>query len=149
MKSYLAGFAGVTCVALAGAALAQMVQPMPPGYSPQPQPYMQPLPPEGQQPGYPANQFNTGPVEPMTQPSYISGTPSWMQDDGSSSDHPVHMPGDHSGDQLNMLYQNGISVPPGMGLPAGPGPLESNTLGHPAQLAAGAAGGTEVPPHLN
>jgi hypothetical protein len=66
------------------------------------------------------SQFDTAPVQPMQQPSYVSGTPSWMQDDGSSSDHPVHMPGDRSGDRLNAEYQNGISVPPGMGLPAGP-----------------------------
>ena len=55
---------------------------------------------------------------PMQQPSYVSGTPSWMQDDGSSSDHPVHMPGDVSGQALNSQYRRGIDVLPPNGFPA-------------------------------
>lgn len=44
--------------------------------------------------------------------------PPWMQDDGSSSDHPTPMPGDVSGQALNSAYQGGIDVPPPNGLPA-------------------------------
>jgi len=44
--------------------------------------------------------------------------PSWMQDDGSSSDHPTPMPGDRSGNRLNAQYRYGIPVPPGEGFPA-------------------------------
>ena len=55
---------------------------------------------------------------PMQQPYYVSGTPSWMQDDGSSSDHPIHNPGDVSGEQLNSQYRNGIPAAPGTGFPA-------------------------------
>jgi hypothetical protein len=55
---------------------------------------------------------------PMQQPSYVSGTPSWMQDDGSSSDHPIHNPGDVSGDRMNSRYQGGLMTPPGTGFPA-------------------------------
>lgn len=49
------------------------------------------------------------------------GTPSWMMDDGSSSDYPIHNPGDISGDRLNAQYRGGLTVPPGEGLPAYPG----------------------------
>ena len=55
---------------------------------------------------------------PMQQPSYVSGTPSWMQDDGSSSDHPIHNPGDVSGDRMNSRYQGGLMIPLGTGFPA-------------------------------
>jgi opacity protein-like surface antigen len=86
MKRFLAAFAGATLLA-AGAASAQMYQPMQPA--------------------------------PMRQmPIQQTGVPSWMQDDGSSSDHPTPMPGDHSGDRLNSQYRGGINVPPGQGLPA-------------------------------
>ena len=51
----------------------------------------------------------------------LMGTPSWMMDDGSSSDFPVHNPGDISGDRLNAQYRGGLTVPPGEGLPAYPG----------------------------
>ena len=44
--------------------------------------------------------------------------PSTMQDDGSSSDYPIPMPGDKSGDALNSQYQGGISVPIPQGFPA-------------------------------
>jgi len=42
----------------------------------------------------------------------------WMHDDGSSSDHPIHMPGDVSGERLNSQYRDGIGVPPPNGFPA-------------------------------
>jgi len=59
---------------------------------------------------------------PMHQaPIQQTATPPWMQDDHSSSVHPVPMPGDISGDRLNAQYRNGIDVPPGQGLPAEPG----------------------------
>jgi hypothetical protein len=48
-------------------------------------------------------------------------TPSWMMDDGSSSDHPIHMPGDISGERLNREYSGGIYTAPGTGFPAYPG----------------------------
>ena len=44
--------------------------------------------------------------------------PPWMQDDGSSSDHPLHNPGDFSADGLNSQVRGGIPVPPGQGFPA-------------------------------
>jgi hypothetical protein len=47
--------------------------------------------------------------------------PSWMMDDGSSSDFPIHNAGDISGDRLNAQYLGGLTVPPGEGLPAYPG----------------------------
>ena len=39
--------------------------------------------------------------------------PPWdvIQDDGSSSDYPTHMPGDYSGDALNHAYRHGLTVP--------------------------------------
>jgi hypothetical protein len=58
---------------------------------------------------------------PMQQPAYVSGPPSWMQDDGSSSDHPIHNPGDRSGDPMNTMYQGGLTTAPGTGFPALPG----------------------------
>ncbi|HEY1795605.1 MAG TPA: hypothetical protein VGG57_05745 [Stellaceae bacterium] len=57
---------------------------------------------------------------------YVSGppvyaAPPWMQDDGSSSDYPTHMPSDFSGDALNHAYRHGLTVPaeapPGYGPP--------------------------------
>ena len=57
----------------------------------------------------------------MQQATTVSGTPSWMQDDGSSSDHPIHNPGDFSADRLNAQYQGGIPTTPGHGFPAYPG----------------------------
>ena len=66
--------------------------------------------------------------QPMQQPTYTSGTmggtmgaPSWMTDDGSSSDHPIHNRGDRSGDALNSQYNGGLTVPAGQGLPGYPG----------------------------
>jgi hypothetical protein len=97
MKTLLAATAAIALFAAAGPVSAQMYQP----------------PPTMQ-----------GPVQPMQQPTYTSGTmgaPSWMQDDGSSSDHPIHNPGDHSGDPLNSQYQGGIPAAPGHGFPAYPG----------------------------
>jgi hypothetical protein len=40
-----------------------------------------------------------------------SAAPPWMQDDGSSSDYPTHMPSDFSGDALNHAYRHGLTVP--------------------------------------
>lgn len=60
--------------------------------------------------------MSPAPIRQM--PYQQTSTPSWMQDDHSSSDHPTPMPGDRSGDALNAQYRNGITVPPGMGLPA-------------------------------
>ena len=57
----------------------------------------------------------------QTAPQTMYVTPSWMMDDGSSSDHPIHMPGDISGERLNREYSNGIYTAPGTGLPAYPG----------------------------
>lgn len=44
--------------------------------------------------------------------------PPWIQDDGSSSDHPTPMPSDHSGNALNSQYRDGIPVAPPNGFPA-------------------------------
>jgi len=65
-----------------------------------------------------------GPVSAQmyqTTTPMMSTTPSWMTDDGSSSDHPIHNPGDVSGERLNSQYSGGIIVPPGQGLPGYPG----------------------------
>ena len=51
----------------------------------------------------------------------MSGTPSCMMDDGSSSDFPIHNPGDISGERLNTEYSGGITTAPGTGFPAYPG----------------------------
>ena len=51
----------------------------------------------------------------------MSGTPPWMMDDGSSSDYPIHNPGDISGERLNSQYSGGIPTAPGTGFPALPG----------------------------
>ena len=61
------------------------------------------------------------PSLPMYQPMNFVGAPSWMQDDGSSSDYPIHNPGDRSGDAMNAQYQGGIPTAPGHGFPAYPG----------------------------
>jgi hypothetical protein len=115
MKTLFATVAAAALLALAGPVSAQMVQPMQPApmqtYQPMQQPvqtYQQPMP-------QPMQTYQ----QPMQQPTYTSGArPSWMQDDGSSSDHPTPMPGDRSGNPLNSQYRDGINVPPGMGLPA-------------------------------
>jgi hypothetical protein len=118
MKTLFAAAAAVALLAAAEPVSAQMYQqPMPPAPSFQTSPapvYQGPVTPA---PTYQMSQ----PVQPMPQPSYISGTPSWMQDDGSSSDHPIHNPGDRSGDALNSQYQGGIPTAPGTGFPAYPG----------------------------
>jgi hypothetical protein len=98
MKTLLAATAAIALLAAAGPVSAQMYQqPMSPAMQPQ----------------------------PLQQPTYTSGavmgTPSWMQDDGSSSDHPIHNPGDVSGDRLNAQYSGGLTTAPGTGLPAEPG----------------------------
>lgn len=56
---------------------------------------------------------------PMT--TTTMGAPTWMTDDGSSSDYPIHNPGDISGERLNTQYGGGLTVPPGQGLPGYPG----------------------------
>jgi hypothetical protein len=96
MKHFLAAVAGASLVAAAGAASAQMTQPMNP-------------------------MMNPAPMRQMPYQDTSTSMPPWMQDDGSSSDHPVAMPGDVSGERLNTRYRGGINVPPGMGLPAEPG----------------------------
>jgi opacity protein-like surface antigen len=45
-------------------------------------------------------------------PPVVYAAPPWMQDDGSSSDYPTHMPSDFSGDALNHAYRNGLTVLP-------------------------------------
>jgi hypothetical protein len=54
-------------------------------------------------------------------PPTVYAAPPWMQDDGSSSDYPTHMPSDFSGDALNHAYRHGLTVPsdapPGYGPP--------------------------------
>ena len=110
MKTLLAATAAVALLAGAGAASAQTYQPMNPAMQPQP---MQ---------SYQMQTYQ--PVQPMQQPTYTSGTmgaPTWMTDDGSSSDYPIHNPGDRSGNALNSQYNGGLTVPPGQGLPAYPG----------------------------
>jgi hypothetical protein len=61
-----------------------------------------------------------GPVSAQMnpQPRYTAGP---MQDNGSSSDYPVPMPGDQSGAALNTQYRNGITtvMPPGVPPPPG------------------------------
>jgi len=127
MKTLLAATAATALLAAAGTASAQMYEPMNPAVTPgtttyqtyQTQTY-QPMQSDQMQ-GY---QTMQGPVQPMQQPTYTSGTmvsPSWMRDDGSSSDYPIHNPGDHSGNALNSQYQGGIPTAPGHGFPAYPG----------------------------
>ncbi|HEV2187969.1 MAG TPA: hypothetical protein VGR70_12220 [Stellaceae bacterium] len=91
MKSLFAALAGTALLALAAPVSAQ---PFPMG---QPAP-MDTMPPQ--------------------MPVYPTAAPSWAVDDGSSSDFPIPMPGDVSGDQLNAQYRNGIDVPPPNGFPA-------------------------------
>jgi hypothetical protein len=64
------------------------------------------------------------PVDPnILQSSQLqtAAMPPWMQDDGSSSDYPVPMPSDRSGEALNTQYRDGITaiVPPGAAAPPG------------------------------
>jgi hypothetical protein len=134
MKTLLAATAGIALIAGAGAASAQMYEPMNPAVGPDTTTYRtyqvqtyQPAPTyqmPGQMPAYQPYQTMQGPVQPMPKPTYTSGmmgTPSWMRDDGSSSDYPIHNAGDHSGDALNAQYQGGIPAAPGHGFPAYPG----------------------------
>ena len=107
MKILIASAATAALLVAAGPVSAQMMQPMNPVMSPAPMQTYQPM--------------DQGPVRTMQQPTYTSGAPSWMQDDGSSSVHPIHNAGDHSASQLNTEYQNGLTVPAGTGLPAQPG----------------------------
>ena len=128
MKTLLTATAAIALFAAAGSASAQMYEPMNPAVTPsttttyqtyQTQTY-RPMQSDQMQ-GY---QMMQGPVQPMQQPTYTSGamvTPSWMQDDGSSSDYPIHNPGDRSGDPLNAQYQGGFPTAPGHGFPAYPG----------------------------
>jgi hypothetical protein len=103
MKSLLAAAATAALLTGAGAGVASA------------QMYQQPMtPPPSPMYGAPMQQ------QPMPQPAPISATPAWMQDDGSSSDHPIHNPGDVSGDGLNAQYRGGLTVPPGTGFPAQP-----------------------------
>jgi len=60
---------------------------------------------------------------PLPQQAQIQGSavPSWMRDDGSSSDYPVHNPGDYgAADDLNRRV--GVTVVPGPGLGMFPAP---------------------------
>ena len=90
MKPFLAAVATIAILAGAGPVLAQMNPPAKPAHG------------------------------AVHHPSYVSESRPWMRDDHSSSDYPIHMPGDVSGDRLNAQYRNGITVPPGQGLPAEP-----------------------------
>jgi len=58
---------------------------------------------------------------PASAQTYRTTVMPWMMDDGSSSDFPIHNPGDISGDRLNAHYLGGMTVPPGEGFPAYPG----------------------------
>jgi hypothetical protein len=69
---------------------------------------------------------------PFQHPAYVSDVPAWMQDDGSSSDHPIHNHDDRSGQRLNSEYRDGITVPPPNGLPA-----LHRSLGQPARARSG------------
>jgi hypothetical protein len=103
MKALFATTAIAVAIALAGPASAQLYgQPMGPAPAPMQtmQPPMQTMPPQMQTPYQP-----------------VASAP-WTQDDGSSSDHPIHNPGDVSGDRLNAQYQGGLDVPPSNGFPA-------------------------------
>jgi hypothetical protein len=129
MRTLLAATAAIALLAAAGPVSAQMYQQplnpvVPPDMTAQPyqaQPYQahpyQPYQPQSYQP----YQTMQAPMQSTQQPTYTSMTPSWMQDDGSSSDHPIHNPDDVSGDRLNAQYRDGLIVPPGRGFPAQPG----------------------------
>jgi hypothetical protein len=60
-------------------------------------------------------------AQPYGPGATVYAAPPWMQDDGSSSDYPTHMPSDFSGDALNHAYRHGLTVPsdvpPGYGPP--------------------------------
>ena len=115
MKALLTAAAAAVILAGAGPASAQLFQslrpaPPPPGYQSLDVPS---APPATGQP--------QGAVPPPVLPAQTSsaaGVPSWMQNDGSSSDYPIHNPGDRSGDALNTQYQGGLYSAPGTGLPA-------------------------------
>jgi hypothetical protein len=97
MKTVIAAAAAIALLAGAGSASAQIYS-----YSPMnPAPAQQPAPPL-----MPTNQIQDQALAP------------WMQDDGSSSDHPIHNPGDYSANSLNSEYQGGIPVAPPNGFPA-------------------------------
>lgn len=111
MKTLLAATAAIALLTGAGVASAQM--------------YQQPMDPPMQPRPMQTYQSMQEPVQPMQRPTYTSGAmmgaPSWMQDDGSSSDYPIHNPGDISGQRLNSEYSGGLTTAPGNGLPAEPG----------------------------
>ena len=102
MKTLLVSAAAIALIAGAGVASAQMYQP-------------------ASAPTYQTYQTYQGPMQPMQWTTTISGAPTWMMDDGSSSDHPIHNPGDISGEQLNREYSGGFYTAPGTGFPAYPG----------------------------
>jgi hypothetical protein len=108
MKTLLAATAAIALLAGAGVASAQMYQPVPP-----------PLAPDSAAQTYQPYQGMQQPVQPM--PYQPTSLPTWMMDDGSSSDHPIHNPGDISGDRLNAEYSGGLTTAPGHGFPAWPG----------------------------
>ena len=127
MKTLRAATAAIALFAAAGSASAQMYEPMNPTVTPNTTTTTTTQTYRTYQPGdaYQTQGYQTmqGPVQPMQQPTYTSGAigaPSWMQDDGSSSDYPIHNPGDRSGDPLNAQYQGGIPTAPGHGFPAYP-----------------------------
>ena len=64
-----------------------------------------------------AQPMGPAPMQQTMPYQATSGAPTWMMDDGSSSDYPIHNPGDISGQQLNSQYQGGLTVPPGEGFP--------------------------------
>lgn len=114
MKTLFTATAALALIAGVGAASAQMYQMAPPPA----------LAPDSAAQTHLGYQVMQAPVQPMQQPTFTSGpmaTPSWMADDGSSSDHPIHNAGDRSGDALNSQYQGGLTTAPGTGLPAEPG----------------------------
>lgn len=67
-----------------------------------------------------ATPVSAQPRPPSGQASQLvaAAMPPWTQDDGSSSDYPLHMPGDVSGERLNTQYRDGIPVSPPNGFPA-------------------------------
>jgi len=67
-----------------------------------------------------AGPVSAQPVPPSGSASQLAAAalPPWMHDDGSSSDYPIPMPGDVSGERLNAQYRDGVPVPPPNGLPA-------------------------------
>ena len=47
------------------------------------------------------------PPSPVPHPALL---PPWMQDDGSSSEHPIHVRSDFGADRLNYEYRDGLPV---------------------------------------